>query len=362
MRMKARGLRVVLDGVFHHVGRDFWAFKDLQAQGRNSTYHDWFYGVDYERTSPYGDPFAYQGWAGHYDLVKLNTSNRDVRGHLFDAVTMWVREFDIDGLRLDAADVLDPDFIRALSAHCRALKPDFWLMGEVVHGDYRRWAAPPDMLDSTTNYECYKGLYSSHADGNYFEIAYSLKRQFGPDGIYRDLLLYAFADNHDVNRVASSLKKPAHLYPLYILLFTMPGIPSIYYGSEWGITGVRDAHGDQALRPCLDLAGSDSLPQPELARTIRQLAGLRRDLPALRGGDYQQLHVVSEQFAFARTTGEQTVVIAINASAEPASVRFSLPAPGSQLVDRLNGGSFSIEQGSAALTLHPNWGAVLTLE
>ncbi|HEX7568085.1 MAG TPA: alpha-amylase family glycosyl hydrolase, partial [Anaerolineaceae bacterium] len=257
-----RGMRLVLDGVFNHVGRHFWAFRDLLEHGESSPYRDWFCNLRFDRRSPYNDPFSYEGWNGHYELVKLNLGNPQVRDHLFGAVETWVCQFDIDGLRLDAADCLDLNFLKELSAFCRSLKPDFWLMGEVIHGDYRRWANP-ETLDSVTNYECYKGLYSSHVDRNYFEIAYALNRQSGPGGIYRDLLLYNFADNHDVDRVASSLANPAHLYTLYILLFSMPGVPSIYYGSEWGIEGKKSNGSDLPLRPWLDLDQlARQAPQP----------------------------------------------------------------------------------------------------
>jgi glycosidase len=273
---------------------------------------------------------------------------------------MWISEFDIDGLRLDAADVLDHDFLRALAGHCRNLKSDFWLMGEVVHGDYRRWAQP-GLLDATTNYECYKGLYSSHVDRNYFEIAYALNRQFGAGGLYRDLRLYSFADNHDVNRVASSLTNPAHLYPLYLLLFTMPGIPSVYYGSEWGILGKRTSESDRALRPLLNLPPRD-VPQPDLPPTIARLAALRRELPALRHGDYRQLHVAAEQFAFTRSTSEQTAVVTVNAYDRPATIRLTNLPGGRVLRDVLNGGTVALQSGQADLTLYPHWGSVLVLE
>ncbi len=235
-----RGMRLVLDGVFNHVGRDFWAFYDVRQKGADSAYCDWFSKLSFGGTSPQGDPFTYEGWNGHSSLVRLNQSNPAVRKHLFDAVAAWIRDFDIDGLRLDAADCLEKDFIIDLAAHCRSLRADFWMVGEVIHGDYRAWANPT-MFDAVTNYECYKGLYSSHVDQNYFELAYALNRQFGPAGIYSGLPLYAFADNHDVDRVASSLRNPAHLYPLYTLLLTIPGVPSIYYGSEWGIEGRRNS-------------------------------------------------------------------------------------------------------------------------
>ncbi len=145
----------------------------------------------------------------------------------------WIEDYDLDGLRLDAADVIDPEFLKILSAFCRERRSDFWLMGEVIHGNYAQWA-PGAGLDSVTNYELYKGLWSSHNDGNYFELAWSLNRQFGPEGLYRGQNYYNFADNHDVDRIASTLGDPGYLYPHAILTATVPGIPSVYYGSEVG--------------------------------------------------------------------------------------------------------------------------------
>jgi glycosidase len=358
------GMRVILDGVFNHVGRDFWAFRDVQQKGRASPYCGWFRGLDFSRRSPYGDPFAYQGWNGYYDLVKLELGNPDLRRHLFDAIRTWVRDFGIDGLRLDVADCLDPDFMKELRVVTRSLRPDFWLIGEVVHGNYRRWVNP-ETLDSVTNYECYKGLYSSLADRNNFEMAYALNRQFGPDGLYRGLPLYNFADNHDVDRVASRLKDPAQLYPLYCLLFGMPGVPSIYYGSEWGLTGQRRPGDDSPLRPCLDLTtAAAAAPHPDLPRAIARLAAARKSSPALMVGDYRQLQVSAEQLAFLRRAEGESVVVAVNAAAAPLQLELSLPVHAARAVDLLNPGeSFPVRDGRLAVDpLPPRWARWLRLE
>jgi glycosidase len=236
-------------------------------------------------------------------------------------------------------------------------------MGEVVHGDYTHWANP-QCLNSVTNYECYKSLYSSHVDKNYFEIAYSLNRQFGPAGLYRNLGLYNFADNHDVNRIASNLQNPAHLYPLYCLLFSIPGIPAIYYGSEWGLRGLRNHNDDSALRPQLDLAGmQDNAPHPALPDIIQKLAQIRKGSTALRHGDYSQLQVTDQQLAFARQCQNETVVVLVNAAAESAS--FDLPvglADGTPMVDLLNNGEvFQTSKGKLRVeTVHPHWARILT--
>ena len=170
------GVRVMLDGVFNHVGRGFWAFRDVQEHGQASPYCGWFHDLNFGGPSPMGDPFWYTAWQGHYELVKLNLKNPEVRDHLLGAVGMWMDRFHIDGLRLDAADCVDFDFFRALKHYTKSRDPEFWLMGEIIHGDYARWANP-EMLDSVTNYECWKGNWSAHNTKNYFEIAHSLHRQ-----------------------------------------------------------------------------------------------------------------------------------------------------------------------------------------
>jgi cyclomaltodextrinase / maltogenic alpha-amylase / neopullulanase len=357
-----RGMGLVLDAVFHHTGRDCRAFRDIREHGQASQYCDWYY-LDFSGRSPYGDPFDYKGWAGNHDLVKLNLRNAAVRAHLLDAVAWWIDRFALDGLRLDVADGLDPDFLRELVAHCKRIKSDFWLMGEVVHGDYRQWAHPGG-LDSTTNYEAYKGLWSSHNDRNYFEIAYSLNREFGADGLYHGLPLYNFVDNHDVDRVASILKDGAHLYPLYALLMTMPGAPSIYYGSEFGIAGRKRRGTDAPLRPALDLSAlMRESPHPELCSVIKRLTAVRRKHIALKIGDYSQLHVAPEQFAFMRRHGTESIVVAVNASASVAQVPVRLPEGVHRLVDKLNGDeTFKVANSRCRLPVNPRWARILVAQ
>ncbi|NDJ79120.1 MAG: alpha-amylase, partial [Chloroflexi bacterium] len=259
---------------------------------------------------------------------------------------------------------VDPAFWRELRAFTHARRPDCWLVGEIIHGDYRAWANPA-MFDSVTNYECYKGLWSSLVDGNYYEIAYALNRQFGEGGLYVDLPLYAFADNHDVDRVASKLTQPEHLFPLYVLLFTMPGVPSIYYGSEWGIPGAKTNGSDHPLRPHLDLGDMiDNGPHPDLVGTIAQLARIRRNSTALRFGSYQQVHIAHEQLAFVRQGGDETILVVLNAAADPVALEVELPVEGRELVDLLNPGDrFPVHHRRAKLDpVWSNWARVLRVE
>ncbi len=358
------GIRIILDGVFHHVGREFWAFRDLRARGADSAYRDWFAGVDFSRSGPLGDPFTYGTWRGHHELVKLALGHGAVRDHLLDAVRHWFRRYDIDGLRLDVAESIAPDFLHELAHRCRELRPDAFLVGEMIHGDYAR-LANPGLLDSVTNYEAYKGLWSSHEDRNYFEIAHTLERQFGPGGRLRALPLYAFADNHDVTRIASRLSDPGHVYPLHVLLFTMPGVPSIYYGSEWGIPGVKRGGDDAPLRPAIDAPSPPpDAVYPELANAIARLARVRHGSAALRRGDYRTLHIASEQLAFVRTSGEETMIVAVNASHEWTTIPLSAgPWRGRQLVDRLDPSTpLPITGDRVRLDVPPCWGRVLAID
>ncbi|HBN09581.1 MAG TPA: alpha-amylase [Cyanobacteria bacterium UBA8530] len=353
--LHAKGIRLVLDGVFHHVGRDFWAFRDVQKNGQSSPYCGWFF-LRFGEQSSQGDPFSYENWHGAEDLVKLNLSNPEVRQHLFQAVESWIRDYGIDGLRLDASDCIDRDFLKELARLCRRLKPDFWLMGEAVFGNYNL-LANPEMLDATTNYEAYKGLHSSHNDRNLFEIAHSLDRQFGPSGVYRNLHLYSFADNHDVDRIGELLKDSAHLYPLHVLLFGMPGIPAIYAGSEWGIGGKIKDGGQAALRPFIPYPGGG--PHSDLEGAIAKLSRIRRETPSLRRGDFKKILVCSEQFAFSRQTEEETAIVLVNISKVPVRLELSLPVNG-KFHDRLNPrDSFFVQGGKITLEMPANWGRIL---
>lgn len=311
------GIKLVLDTVFNHVGRNFWAFKDLQVNGEKSAYKDWFQGVDFSSKSTYGDDFSYEGWYDAYNLVKLNLEHPEVKKYLFSVVSFWVDEFKIDGLRLDVAEIMNMQFLAELAAYSRVLQPDLWLMGEVIYGNYNDWANP-NMLDSTTNYQAYKGLYSCHNDCNYFEIAFTLNRQFGTDGIYKDLHLYNFADNHDTTRIASILTNEQHMFPLHAILYTMPGIPSLYYGSEWGIKGLKGAHEDTLLRPQVDF-----IPDPSsssLSRYIQRLAKIKQEYAALQEGSYRELFVDHQQFAYSRSTATEVIIVLVNSAPEPVSI------------------------------------------
>jgi glycosidase len=363
------GIRVVLDGVFHHVGRNHHAFRDLQTRGQASPHREWFAGLDFSRRSPAGDPFWYEGWHGHYDLAKLNLGSRAVRDHLFGAVEAWIDELGIDGLRLDAADSIDFDFLRELGALCRSKREDFWLLGEVIRGDYRRWTDEAE-LDSVTNYECYKGLWSSHNDANYFEIAHSLNRQFGPGGIYEDLRLYNFVDNHDVKRIASQLVERSQLFPLYCLLFTIPGIPSVYYGSEYGIRGEKERHSDAPLRPALELGElQQDAPVPELVDVIRRLAALRATHPALQHGAYREMRVAHRQLAFLRYCEEEALLVVVNSALEAVAMDLSPPqeiaraesAVGTQAYDVLNAEAVAAAERTMRFEVPATWARVISL-
>ncbi|MDW2800804.1 alpha-amylase family glycosyl hydrolase [Clostridium boliviensis] len=312
--MAAYGFRVVLDGVFNHCGRDFFAYQDVLANGRNSEYCSWFSGIDFNLESPLGDPFCYDTWGGYFELPKFNLNNSQVVDYLLKAVLYWIDYFDIDGLRLDAADCLNPDFMKVLRKKTIERKDDFWLMGEVVHGDYREWISE-EQLDAVTNYEIFKGLYSSHNDQNLFEIAHSLNREFDSEsGIYRNFMLYNFVDNHDQNRLASLVAQTSYLYTIYILLFTIPGIPSIYYGSEWGLKGVKENGSDSAIRPYIDI--EQVIPdEPDLEGVIKKLIQIRKKIPALKTGTYKQISIEYQKpFIFQRDLGDDHVLVMINAT------------------------------------------------
>ena len=315
------GIKVVIDGVFNHVGRGFWAFQDVLKNRENSPYKDWFH-INFGGNDGYNDGLWYEGWEGHYELVKLNLRNEAVIEHLFSCIRSWVEEFDIDGLRLDVAYCVDRDFLRRLRSFCDTLKPDFFLVGEILGGDYNQ-IMNDQMLHSATNYECYKGLYSSLNSMNLFEIGHSLLRQFGPENwtLYKGKHLINFVDNHDVVRIASNLTNEKHLPLIYALLFGMPGIPCIYYGSEWGAEGKKEHGSDDSLRPCFEAPQCNALTE-----WIATCAKAHKESKALCYGDFKSLMLTNKQFIFERSFEGQRVLVAVNADGEAYDAHFNANA------------------------------------
>lgn len=311
------GIRVVLDGVFNHAGRGFGPFQDVLRNRENSPYVNWFHRIAFDGNSNYNDGLWYEGWEGNYDLVKLNLHNEELVNYLLESIRFWVEEFGIDGLRLDVAYCLDENFVRRLRSFCDGLKADFLLLGEMLHGDYNR-LMNDSMLHSATNYECYKGLYSSFNSMNLFEIVHSLLRQFGPENwtLYKGKHLLSFVDNHDVSRVASILTNERHLPLIYALSFGMPGIPCVYYGSEWGAKADK-SQGDPALRP--------SFEEPvwnELTDWVAKLAAAKKGSEALNYGTFRSVLLTNRQCIFERKTEHERVLVAINADDSEYTAHF----------------------------------------
>ena len=298
-----RGMRVVLDGVFNHVGRGFFAFQDVLNNRENSQYKDWFR-IDFNGNSPYDDGFYYEGWEGHYELVKLNLDYPDVQNYLLSAVDYWIDAFDIDGIRLDVAYSLPRWFMAMLKDHCRQKKADFFLLGEVL-GDNAGYMFSEAHLDSITDYPGFKGLWSSFNSLNMFEMAHTIKRNYGE--MYRGQTLFSFVDNHDVERIASKLTDLEKLPLIYGMLFSLPGIPCIYYGSEWGQTGKKEQESDDSLRP------EFTKPMPNgLTKYIKKLISIRNQSSALQKGEFKELVLTNKQFVFERNDQQERIIVALN--------------------------------------------------
>ena len=305
-----QGIRVILDGVFNHTGRDFFAFQDIKHHRENSKYKDWYCNVNFWGNNSFNDGFSYENWGGYDLLAKLNQRNPAVKDYICDVIRFWVSEYDIDGIRLDAADVMDFEYMKALRHVANEVKQDFWLMGEVIHGNYSRWANE-GTLHSVTNYMLHKALYSGHNDHNYFEVAHTIKYVNGMIG--KNLKLYTFVDNHDVERIYTKLKNKAHFLPVHVMLYTLPGIPSLYYGSEFGIEGRKERHSDDSLRPALNYEDyKEAVETNSCTKLIAALGKIRQNTPALMYGDYKELELQTTHFAYARVLDGKTVITTVN--------------------------------------------------
>ncbi len=348
------GIYVVVDGVFNHTGREFFAFEDIQQKKWDSPYKSWYKGINFDWQSPLGDPFGYEAWQGHFELPCLNLQNPDVKQFLFDTIRYWIDTFHIDGIRLDCANVLDFTFMKDLRRETSSMKKDFWLMGEVIHGDYARWVNE-EMLHSVTNYELHKSLYSGLNDHNFFEIAHNVRRL---EAI--GTKLYTFVDNHDENRIASKLLKKEHLPLAYLLLFTLPGIPSIYYGGEWAIEGMRTKYSDVELRPAIPIADRKKL-HCELTDWITKLSQIHSNHPEYACGRYQELLLTNRQYAFARHAKGSAAITAVNNDDQESSLSIPVPITAETAENLMDGSIIPIKDGRLSITLPGNEGVVLKI-
>ncbi len=353
-----RGIRVVLDGVFNHTGRDFFAFKDIRQYRESSIYRDWYRNVNFNGNNEYNDGFSYDNWGGYDLLAKLNQHNPEVRDYICDVIRFWVKEFDIDGIRLDAADVLDFSYMQKMRQVANEVKQDFWLMGEVIHGDYIRWVNE-DTLHSVTNYHLHKALYSGHNDHNYFEVAHTVKRLYEMGGNRSDgLKLYNFVDNHDVERIYTKLNNKSHFIPVHILLYTLPGVPSIYYGSEFGIEGQKQRGSDYSLRPAISYEQYVAKTQNNnFVNLISRLGKIRQDTKALSYGEYKELLLTNGQYAFARNYNGQSVIVTVNNSDDDITMNLPVQNAG-EYIGGISGTMVCVNNGYISVDVKANSGEI----
>jgi glycosidase len=336
---------VLFDGVFNHVGRGFWAFQDVLANKGKSSYAGWF-NINWSGNNEYGDGFSYETWNEVPYLVKLNHANLDLNAYLADVMRGWEADFDIDGVRLDVAYCLDLGFLNYLRQVADELTAKrakkFLLLGETMSGDYNCWMND-HACDSVYNYEAYKGLWSSMNSANMYEIAYTLKRQFGSDpwDLYTGKQLLSFLDNHDVPRIATRLRDARQLVSLYGLLFGMPGVPCLYYGSEWGAVGEKK-FGDHELRPAFDAPRRTELTD-QIASYIKARQSPEAKL-AFCAGSYRELLCQPLQLVFQRQAQGQRVIVAVNAANEQTVLHFD--AGCGRALDLLSGKEHDFGAGS----------------
>lgn len=360
-----RGLRVILDGVFHHTGRDFFAFQDVRQHKRDSEYKDW-YDINWGADSEFGDGFAYDCWEGHQSLPRLNLANPATRNYIFEVARMWLGDYHLDGWRLDVAQQVSADFWWEFRRVCKEVKPDCFLLGEVFSGDLRTWVAP-DLLDSGTNYPLYKAVCSSFNEDNLWELKAVMERAAHSEwGVFKDLLLLNFLGNHDVARILSQLKDPRLLFPSLIFLLTAPGIPCIYYGDEIGMVGVP-GDDDRGVRQPM-LLPQDEWPDQERAiyREIARLVTIRREHPALLYGSFAALETGYTVFSYLRQHSREYAVVALNSGSEVAPLTIPVGREGvpdgvtfHDVLDPAQT-AFTVQSGNLVIDqLWPYWGRIL---
>lgn len=312
---RERGVRVVLDGVFNHVGRSFPGFADAVARGTASPFHGWF-----KRAG--GDPAAgggFQTFEGHDRLVELDHTDPAVADFVAEVMDYWL-DRGIDGWRLDAAYRIPAEFWRRVLPPVRERHPEAWFTGEVIHGDYIDYVAQSG-LDTVTQYELWKAIWSSVNDRNTFELLWALKRH---NAMLESFAPQTFAGNHDVTRLASRLTEPRHLAHALVILFTVGGIPSVYAGDERAMRGVKEERegGDDAVRPAFpdepSGLGAEGL---DCYRLHQELIGIRRRHPWLLRAQTEVKTVSNTALSYTLAHDGRRLAVALNLADEAAGLQ-----------------------------------------
>jgi glycosidase len=266
-----RGLRLILDGVFNHVGRGFPAFKAAVAGGPGTPAARWF------RRAPDGADYAV--FEGHGQLVELDHDEPAVLSYVIEVMTHWLGR-GAGGWRLDAAYAVPPSFWAKAVPAVREAFPGAWFLGEMIHGDYAAYAAEAG-LDSITQYEVWKAVWSSLNDRNFYELDHALGRH---NEFMDGELAQTFVGNHDVSRLATVLNDDRHFSHALAVLFCIGGVPSVYYGDEQGFRGRKEHRegGDDEIRPAFPASPAGLLPDGwRYYRLHQRLIGFRRRHPWL---------------------------------------------------------------------------------
>lgn len=306
-----KGIRTIIDGVFNHCGWNFFAFDDVVNNGEASKYKDWFYDLKFPVIRPYNmeDYPSYSCFGYERKMPKLNTSNQEVINYFQNVCCYWLKEFDIDGWRLDAANEINFDFWRTFRKSAKSIKPDCILIGEVWESALP-WLRG-DQFDSSMNYDFRKNCRDFFALGKIdsfgFESRVTDMCMRYPENILSGQL--NLLDTHDVCRFLSLCNGSLERMRLAIVFqMTFPGIPSVLYGDELGTEGISEDEYRQSM-PWQRETNSDMLG------FYKKLISLRRSSNALKRGSIHTVYAEKGSFlyCFSREFGSENIMVMLNA-------------------------------------------------
>ena len=279
-----RGIRVMLDGVFNHSGQNFAPWLDVKEKGPQSQYWGWFMVNEWPFMEEGGNAWAKRYYTfGFFDnMPKLNTNNPAVRDYLIGVCENWVRNYDVDGIRLDVANEISHTFCKELRSQLKAIKPDIYILGEIWH-DAMPWLRG-DEFDSVMNYPLGESIKDFWIDKSLTneDFEYTINRCYTRYMQQTNDVLFNLLDSHDTKRLRSDVKNLDEYFQQLAVLFTMPGSPCIYYGTEIAMEGGHDPD----CRRCMPWEEIDGGVYNERMDIIRSLLYLRREEPLLRNRDF----------------------------------------------------------------------------
>lgn len=299
-------IKVIFDAVFNHTSRLFPAFIDLKNNQTRSPYQSWYKKINFRENTVWQDGFSYQYYQDCVELPEINLSNPEVQRFFLSIIQYWFSQFKIDGLRLDVAYLLPPDFLNKIKKLSTDLNPDSILIGETITPQQIS-LVDDQLIHTATNFPLYQHIHQSFTQNDFWQLKNIFRQQ-------KNIPLFNFLNNHDTSRIFSQLEDQQHLQSAFVILLTHPGQPCLYYGDEFLLDGLKQSKHDQQVRSKMPNHQHLNTDQLNHSQFISKLIKIRQRNHFISKGQIRIIHCHHQSISYLIQNENKYLYIVINAN------------------------------------------------